>query len=100
MGNKNQNVPKKLVQGRIANSQEAKVPVAMGGAGQVKTNLNIRWTRNKAILAATLLGVPFLLATVATFKSGNILIGCVLVGLAIFIGLIYLALRYIENNEF
>ena len=100
MVKKQNNIPKKLTQGKTGRSQEAKVPVAMGGGGHVKTDINIRWTRNKAVLAGLLLGVPFLLSTVVAFKAGNILIGCVLVGLAIFVGLIYLALQYIENNEF
>jgi len=100
MVNKKNNLPDRLVKGGIKSSQEAKVPVAMGGAGNVGTNLNIRWTRNRAIMATTLLGVPFLLATVMTFKSGNTVIGCVLVVIAIFFGIMYLALRYIENNEF
>ena len=52
------------------------------------------------VIAATLLNVPFLLATVMTFKSGNALVGLILVGIAIFVGLFYLALRYIEENEF
>lgn len=100
MGNQKHNVPKKLVQGKVGKSQEAKVPKAMGGAGHVQTNINIRWTRNRAVIAAALLGVPFLLATVAAFKSGNIMVGCILVLIAAFVGLIYLALRYIENNDF
>ena len=100
MVDRKRNLPDRLVRGGVKRSQEAKVPIARGGAGRVGTNLDIRWTRNKAVIAATMLGVPFLLATVMAFKAGNILIGCVLVGLAVFVGLIYLALRYIENNEF
>lgn len=100
MGNKKPNIPKHLRQGKTARSQEAQVPIAQGGAGRVNTSLNIRWTKGRAIFAAALLGVPFLLATVAAFKSGNILVGCILVAVAIFFGLIYLALRYIEENDF
>ena len=99
MSNKKPNIPKRLRQGKTGNSQEAKVPIAKGGAGYVNTSLNIRWTKNRAILAAVILGVPYLLATVAAFKSGNIMIGCVLVMIAVFFGLIYLALRYIEEND-
>ena len=100
MGKKEPNIPKHITQGRTGRSQEAKVPIAQGGAGNVNTNLNIRWTRGRAIFATALLGVPFLLATVAAFKSGNILVGCILVGVAVFFGLMYLALRYIEANDF
>ena len=100
MKNNKNNLPDRLVKGGIKTSQEAKVPIVGGGGGSIRTNINIRWTRNKAIVAATLLGVPYLLATIAAFKSGKILIGCVLIVIAVFFAFIYLALRYIENNEF
>lgn len=100
MGNKPNNLPDRLVKGGVKRSQEAKVPIASGGEGSVRTNINIRWTRNKAIVAAIVLGVPFLLATVMAFKSGNLVVGCILVVIAIFFAFIYFALRYIENNEF
>ena len=99
MNNNKNNLPDRLVRGGVKRSQEAKVPVASGGEGSVRTNVNIRWTRNKAVIAATVLGVPFLLATVMAFKSGNLVIGFVLVVIALFFAFIYLALRYIENNE-
>lgn len=101
MGNNKHNLPDRLVRGGSKQSQEAKVPSAVGGGGgQIGKDFNIRWTPSKLVIAATLLGVPFLLATVVAFKSGSILVGVILVGVAIFVGLIYLALRYIENNEF
>ena len=100
MGNKNHKLPDRLVKGGQKKSQEARVPVAKGGGGNISSNLNIRWTRRKATIAATVLGVPFLIATVLSFKAGNILIGIILVGVAVFVGLMYWALRYIEENEF
>ncbi len=93
-------LPKRLVTGATKKSQEAVVPKLSGGGGQIGTNLNIRWTPRRLVIAATLLGVPFLLTTVIAFKSGKILIGVILVGIAVFVGLMYLALRYIEANEF
>jgi len=100
MGNKNHNLPGRLVKGGVKRSQEAKVPGATGRGGRIQTDLNINWTRKRAFLAGAILGVPFLLATVVAFKSGNILVGCILTFIAVFVGLLYLALRYIENNEF
>jgi hypothetical protein len=100
MDNKKYNLPKRLVTGGTKRSQEAVVPNFTGGSGQIGSNMNIRWTPSRLVIAATLLGVPFLLTTVIAFKSGKILIGVILVGIAIFVGLMYLALRYIEANEF
>ena len=100
MANKNPKLPDRLVRGGQKKSQEARVPVATGGKGSIGTNINIRWTRRKATIAATILGIPFLLATVLSFKAGNALIGIILIALAVFVGLMYWALRYIEENEF
>ena len=101
MSNKKHNLPQRLVKGATRQSQEAKPPGGRsGGGGNIGRDLNIPWTPSKVVIAATLLGVPFLLATVMTFKSGNALVGLILVGIAIFVGLFYLALRYIEENEF
>lgn len=100
MDNKKYNLPERLVTGATKKSQEAVVPTFSGGAGQIGSNLNIRWTPSRFVIAATLLGVPFLLTTVIAFKSGKILIGVILIGIVVFVGLMYLALRYIDANEF
>lgn len=100
MDNKKYNLPQRLVTGGSKKSHEAHVPTAAGSGGQIETNFNIRWTPRKRIIAATVLGVPFLLATTIAFKSGYTLMGIILIGVAVFVGLIYLALRYIEANEF
>ncbi|NJK55681.1 MAG: hypothetical protein HC939_06635 [Pleurocapsa sp. SU_5_0] len=100
MDYKKYNLPQRLVTGATKKSQEAQVPTAIGGDGQIGSNLNIRWTPRRRVIAATVLGVPFLLATAVAFKSGYTLMGIILVGVAVFVGLMYLALRYIEANEF
>jgi len=100
MGNKNYKLPNRLVRGGQKRSVEAKAPAPGGRGGRIGTTNNIRWTPRKKIIAATVLGVPVLLATFASFKAGNALVGLILVGMTVFVGLIYLALRYIENNEF
>lgn len=100
MGKKNYKLPGRLVTGGSKRSHGAKVPEVTGAGGAIGTNLNIRWTPRKRVIAATVLGVPFLLITTISFKSGHVFIGVILVGVAIFVGLMYLALRYIEANKF
>ncbi|MGL5832177.1 MAG: hypothetical protein ACRC1Z_02980 [Waterburya sp.] len=93
-------LPDRLVTGGSKRSHEARVPDLIGAGGAIGTNINIRWTPRKRVIAATVLGVPFLLVTTMAFKSGHIFIGAILVGIAVFVGLMYLALRYIEANKF
>lgn len=100
MGKKQYKLPGRLVTGGSKRSHEAKVPEPTGGSGAIGTNMNIRWTPRKRVIAATVLGIPFLLVTTISFKSGYIFFGAILVGIAAFVGLMYLALRYIEANEF
>ena len=100
MANKNHKLPDKLVQGGEKRSHEARVPTAASARGNIGSNMNIRWTPRKKTIAAAVLGIPFLLSTFIAFKSGYILAGILLIGLGLFVGLMYLALRYIDNNEF
>lgn len=93
------NLPKRLVRGKTG-QQEAKVPI-IGGQGRIDTSLqDINWTRTKLGIVSTVLLAPFTFAIVVSFQSGNALIGLILIGLGVFVGLIYLALRYIDNNDF
>ena len=92
------NLPKRLVRGKTG-QQEAKAPI-IGGQGRIDASFqNIHWTRAKVGIVSTVLLAPFTFAIVVSFQSGNALIGLILVGLGVFVGLIYLALRYIDNNE-
>jgi hypothetical protein len=100
MGKKKYKLPDRLVSGRTKTSQQAKAPATFGAGGTIGTDFHIRWTPRKRVIATTALGVPFLLVTVMAFKSGYILMGVILLGVAGFVGLMYLALRYIEANEF
>lgn len=76
-------------------------PIFGGAGGQINTKLkDIKWTPKKLAMAFAILGIPFLIVVLLIFKSGNIMIGMVFIGLAAFIGLMYLALRFIDNNEF
>lgn len=94
-----QNLPDRLVRGK-ARQQEAKVPI-VGGRGRIDTNFkDIRWTPAKLGIVSTVLLAPFTFAIVVSFQVGNTLVGLILLGLGIFVGLMYLALRYIDNNDF
>ncbi|MGL5943970.1 MAG: hypothetical protein ACRC2S_27100 [Waterburya sp.] len=100
MSKKKPNLPKQLIQGK-AGRAEAKVPSASGGDGGIDTNWkDINWTPKKLSLAIAFLSIPYLIAVIGTFRSGNILIAMVLVGLGLFVGLLYLALRMIEKGDF
>ena len=94
------NLPKKIVKGR-SGKQEFKAPTLGGHGGRVQTDLKeIHWTPAKLGIVGTALLAPFTFAIVVSFQSGNGLIGVVLLLIGLLVGLLYLALRYIENNEF
>lgn len=100
MSKKKPNLPKQLIQGRAAKA-EAKVPSAAGGGGNIGTNWkDINWTPKKLSLAIAFLSIPYLIVIIATFRSGHILIPILLIGLGLFVGLLYLALRMIEKGDF
>ncbi|MGB5712718.1 MAG: hypothetical protein WBM44_17625, partial [Waterburya sp.] len=95
MKGKGNNLPKRLVRGGIKRSQEAKVPDAKGGKGQIATNWKeIHWTPIKLSVASTIILAPISCAIVLSFKAGNSLVGIILIGLLVFMGLMYWALRY------
>jgi hypothetical protein len=93
-------LPKKIIQGK-ASRAEAKVPVADGGGGHIGTNWkDINWTPKKLSLVIAFLSIPYLLAVISTFRSGQMMIAIILIGLGVFVGLLYLALRMIEKGDF
>jgi CHASE2 domain-containing sensor protein len=100
MGKKKHKLPDRLIRGGSKRSHGVTLPWEGGSSGAIGSNMNIRWTPRKRVIAATVLGVPFLLVTAIAFKSGHFFIGVILVGVAFFVGLMYLALRYIEANDF
>lgn len=95
------NLPKRLVQGK-SGQQGINVPsAASGGGGGIQTNWkDIHWTPAKLGVVATVLLAPLTFAIVISFHVGNSLIAIILIGLGLFVGLMYLALRFVENNEF
>ncbi|MDJ0567679.1 MAG: hypothetical protein QNJ53_01415 [Pleurocapsa sp. MO_192.B19] len=97
MPDKKPQIPKKLIQGKTARSQEAKI-IAGGGGGRIDTNLkDINWTPTKLAIVIAVLGIPYLIAIIVSFMVGNNLIAGTLICLAIFVGLMFFALRFIER---
>ncbi|MEM8673043.1 MAG: hypothetical protein AAGF83_04120 [Cyanobacteria bacterium P01_G01_bin.67] len=100
MKGKKHNLPKRLVKGGSKKSHSAKLPEMVKG-GKIATNLkDINWTPTKLSVVSFAILAPISFTIVLCFKAGNIMVGSVLIGLIVFMGLILLALRYIEQNEF
>ena len=94
------NLPKKLVSGK-SNQSEAKAPKHGGTGGRIDTSLNdINWTPAKIRIVLTVLLAPIVTAIIVSFNAGNLPIALVLIGLIIFVGVLYWTVRYIDRNEF
>ena len=94
------NPNKKVVKGK-SSPVDRNLPVHGGSGGRVNTNWqHINWTPKKLTLAIALLGIPYVGATLACFIAGINFIAYLLIGLAIFVGLIVLALRLIDQTDF
>jgi len=103
MPNKNNNnLPKKLKQGRTNRSTDAKAPGdVIGGSSLNNPKLaDIKWTPRKLSLVVAFLSIPYLITIIGTFRSGNTLVAGILISLAILIGFFYLLLRWIESADF
>ena len=70
-----------------------------GGRGRVKTNWQVNWTKKKLIIASVLLGVPYLIAVVATAIAGTYLITGILVVVAILVAIVFQITRWIDRDE-
>lgn len=70
-----------------------------GGRGSVKTNWQVNWTRKNLIIASVLLGVPYLIAIVATIAAGIYLITGILVMVAILVAIVFQVIRWIERDD-
>ncbi len=99
--NNHRHLPKMLRQGKVNRSQEAKPPEQFGINGKIMTNLqDINWTPKKLGLVIAALSIPYLIAVIGVIQAGNIIVGTILIGLALFVGLVYLALRWIDKSDF
>ena len=100
MPDKKHNLPKQLRFGKNGSSSEAKPPTGSGAGGRINTKFqDIKWTPRKLTLTIVLLSIPYLIAVAVSFLVGNILIGCVFLGVGAFVVGIYLLLRYIERAD-
>ena len=98
---KEDNLPDRLVRGKSKQPQQIKVPKSGGTGGSINTSLSdINWTPAKLRIVMTVLLAPIVTAIIVSFNAGNLLISLVLIGLIVFVGVLYLALRYIDQNEF
>lgn len=97
---KREKFPNKIIQGKTSGSQGVNF-AAGGGQGKVQTNWHdIKWTPTKRIVAIAVLVVPYLIAVIGCFAAGINLIAYVLIGLAIMTGLLFWALRKIDQGDF
>ena len=97
---KPEKLPKKLIQGKTSGSQGANFDPKYG-SGKIQTNWeDIKWTPTKRIVTIAVLVVPYLIAIVACLASGINLIAYILIGLAVMIGLLFWALRLIDQGDF
>lgn len=97
---KKNNLPRKFIQGKTRHSQEARVPT-IGGQGKIQTNWqDINWTPTKLAIVLPALIIPFAIGVIGAFKAGNPIIILLLVGLIIFVAIVYLLLRYLDENDF
>jgi len=101
MSKKNpEKLPKKLIQGKTSGSQGASFDPRYG-AGKIQSNWqDIKWTPTKRILITAVLIVPYLIAIAGCLVSGFNFIAYILIALAIMIGLLFWALRLIDQGDF
>ena len=70
-----------------------------GGRGRVKTNWQVNWTKKKLSIASLLLGVPYLIAIVATAVAGTYLITGILIMVAILVAIVFQVTRWIDRDD-
>ncbi len=101
MANKdNYKLPKYIRLGKTASSQEARTPNGLS-KGRVRTNLqDINWTPTKLTMTIIALSIPYLIAVIGSFLSGNSMVGLIFIGLGALVIGMYLLLRYIERSDF
>ena len=60
----------------------------------------IEWTPLKVIVFAICIGIPYLVAVIATVLAGMGVVAAILIGLAVFSGLIAVLVRWLEKASF
>ena len=61
---------------------------------------DVQWTRPTVIFYAICIGVPYLAAVIAAVLAGMKNIAAILIGLAVFVGLIVVLVRWLEEASF
>ena len=60
----------------------------------------IEWTPLKVIIFTICIGAPYLVAVIATVLAGMKVVAAILIGLAVFSGLIAVLVRWLEKASF
>ena len=98
MSQSNSDPDKKIIKGKSSPVRQDFHQYNLKGGGGINTNLqDINWTPKKLILTIALLGIPYGGIVLACFIAGINIIAYVLIGLAIFVGLLFLILRLIDR---
>ncbi|MGF1541903.1 MAG: hypothetical protein ACFCU5_15885 [Pleurocapsa sp.] len=89
---------KKIVKGKSSPVRQDFHQYTLKGGGAINTNIqDINWTPKKLILTITLLGIPYGGIVLACFIAGINIIAYMLIGLAIFVGILFLIVRSLEQ---
>ena len=71
-----------------------------GQGGKVNTNWSyINWTPKKLFFASTALGVPYVVAVIASFVTGIYLITTILICVGILVALLVQVTRWIDRSD-
>lgn len=87
-------------------NKNIKIPQAKTGlaqypeGGKVRTDWKpIRWTRKKILFTSFALGLPYLIAVIATLASGIYLITFILVGLGVMVALLSKVANWLNKKN-
>lgn len=87
-------------------NQKIKIPKINSGlsransGGRIKTNWgDINWTRKKLFFAALILGLPYVVAVIASLVAGIYLIVAILIGLGILVAFLFQVTRWLERDD-
>lgn len=101
MPNQDFQPPKKITLGRSGQfNRDAPAGAGAGGSRIATSWQEIKWTTKKKIVISIVLGFPYGFALVVCFGTGANIGGYILLGLLAIVGLILLALRLVDRDEF
>lgn len=86
---------------RSAGIPKAPTELKSAGRPEIRTNWNdIKWTKNKLVGTTIALGLPYLLGIILTWKAGMAVISYILIAVAMLAGFVFLAIGWIDSDEF